>query len=125
MTVRVEIVSLLAIARSAVRHLRSWCFTYFFTTGDTPLLSAKCSPVMKGAGLTINYQVLDQNGNAFQMAGMTPLETVTVNRNLSAQNEPFSTPQQTPSSGAFQDTPVGSCFGPPIVQRLCECDSKL
>jgi hypothetical protein len=100
--------------------------TYFLATGADPLLSADCSLGTGGAGFTVHYQVLDQFGNPMAVGGMTPLETVLVNGKPTDINErPFATPPSTNSDGTFEDTPLGSCFGPPIPSgNPCATDQQ-
>lgn len=91
--------------------------TYFNMTSADPLIDANCALGTGGAGATAHYQVLDQFGKAMKMAGMTPQEDLKVppdGHDWGRGFLPFSTPQQTTSSGTFDDTPLGTCFGPPI-----------
>jgi hypothetical protein len=57
---------------------------------------------------------------------MTPLETVKVNGSATNINQkPFATPQSTNPDGTFEDTPLGSCFGPPIPStNVCVTDQQ-
>jgi YD repeat-containing protein len=91
--------------------------TYFQATGASPLLSSSFCPFNTlGSGFDVHYQVLDQDGNALPVGGMTPLESVTSTAGENISKQPFSTPTSTNPDGTFDDVPLGSCFGPPIPQ---------
>jgi hypothetical protein len=100
--------------------------TYFNMTGADLLIDANCALGTGGAGAIAHYQVLDQNGLAMSVAGMTPREDLSQNGIDWGQGfQPFSTPQQTTSSGTLNDNPVGTCFGPSIPSNnVCAQPTK-
>ncbi len=73
-----------------------------------------CGSTAAGYGAAVTYQVMDQEGIAITSAGMTPQETVSTPVGGFTDFRPFATPPTTNSAGRFLDTPVGTCFGPPI-----------
>lgn len=72
----------------------------------------------EGHYVEVTYRVLDQTGEQINRAGMTPLESVTLNGQSSGFMS-FATPEVTDSNGEFVDTPVGSCFGGDPPPNLC------
>jgi len=100
--------------------------TYFGPTGADPLNATGmgCATGAGGEGFTVHYQVLDQNGNAMAVSGMTPQERVYINGVV--QGPPywnaFGIPRTTPSDGKFDDDPIGTCFGPPNPSQMV-CNS--
>jgi hypothetical protein len=77
--------------------------------------SQVCAPNTSGHFSDVRYQVLDQSGMAIPKAGLTPQEHFTINgQDAFPGFLPFATPPTTDSQGLFLDTPVGTCFGPPI-----------
>jgi len=64
----------------------------------------------RGYGAQVLYQVVDQDGNAYPRAGMTPLERFTQNGIWNSQVfTHFANPPTTNSSGQFLDIPIGTC----------------
>jgi hypothetical protein len=91
-----------------------------------------CGTNTAGYGVKVKYQVLDENMNPIQMAGMKPQELVTVTDDAGnvishdTQFRPFATPQTTDAAGQFTDIPVGTCFGPPPPsQNVCVTSTQL
>ncbi|MBI3664155.1 MAG: IPT/TIG domain-containing protein [Acidobacteria bacterium] len=77
--------------------------------------SEVCQPGTAGHYSDVLYQVFDQAGNPIEKAGLTPQEHFTVNGTPAFPGFlPFASPQTTDSLGRLLDTPVGSCFGPPV-----------
>lgn len=77
--------------------------------------SQVCDPGTAGRYSDVRYQVFDQAGSAIEKAGLTPQEHFTVNGTPAFTGfRPFAIPPTTDSLGRFLDTPVGSCFGPPV-----------
>ncbi len=87
--------------------------TYFGPTGFA-VVSGDCS---EGSGTFINVsdEVLDQNGSPLQISGIFPQELVCSSA-LGCQTSyhTFSTPPSATTAGAFNDTPIGTCFNPPV-----------
>lgn len=86
--------------------------TYFGPTGNTAA-SGDCPSGAVGTFINVSDQVLDQNGNAMQISGITPQEKVCVSGSCQSSYNTFSTPVSTTTAGTFNDTPIGTCFGPP------------
>lgn len=86
--------------------------TYLGPTGYTSA-SGDCGSGAVGTFINVSDQVLDQNGNAMQISGITPEEKVCVSGSCQPSYNTFSTPVSTTNAGTFNDTPIGTCFGPP------------
>jgi hypothetical protein len=86
---------------------------YFGPTGYVAT-SGDCAAGAGGTFINVSDQVLDQNGNPMNISGITPQELV-CNSVFGCQSgyNLFSTPPSTTPSGTFNDTPIGTCFGPP------------
>jgi hypothetical protein len=85
--------------------------------GPTGYVATSCDCAAGAAGTCINVsdQVLDQNGSPMQISGVTPQELVCTSAfGCQTSYHTFSTPSSTTTAGTFNDTPIGTCFGPPV-----------
>jgi hypothetical protein len=86
--------------------------TYFGPTGYA-VANCECAANTAGTCINVSDQVLDQNGTAMKVSGLTPKELVCNPGGCDKAYKVFSTPETTTATGTFNDTPIGSCFGPP------------
>lgn len=94
--------------------------SYFTPTGFSAPIISGCPSGNDGYFAEVYYQVTDQNKDAIHLAGMTPQEHFTVSGHPAFFGfKPFATPRSTPGSGAFADTPIGSCIAPPSPPNHC------
>lgn len=90
--------------------------TYFGPTGYTTA-SGDCAAGSVGTFINVSDQVLDQNGVAEQLSGITPQEKVCVSGSCQSSYNTFSTPVSTTNAGTFNDTPIGTCFPAPTTNE--------
>jgi hypothetical protein len=71
-----------------------------------------CPAGNQGYGVSITYQVVDQEDPAqpIAVAGLTPEEFAHSSAGGMSGYAPFATPQTTDADGKFVDIPVGTCF---------------
>jgi hypothetical protein len=87
----------------------------YFAPLSVNLTDLGCPVGATGVGVSIDYQVVDQEMQPIFQGGMTPIEQFTINGQVNNLNYlPFATPQTTSTAGILTDVPVGTCFGPPI-----------
>jgi len=86
--------------------------TYFGPTGYTAA-NGMCDAGWVGTFINVSDQVLDQNGNAMQLPGITPEEYVCLVSGCKPYST-FSTPVSTTAAGTFNDVPIGTCFQAPV-----------
>jgi hypothetical protein len=94
--------------------------TYFGPTGYAAV-SGDCAEGTVGTFINVSDQILDQNGNLMQISGVTPEELVCIaGSGCQTSYHTFSTPPSSTTGGAFNDTPIGTCFGPPApTTNMC------
>jgi hypothetical protein len=93
--------------------------TYFGPTGYAAA-SGDCPAGASGTFINVSDQVLDQNGNALQISGVTPLELVCSSAlGCQPSYNTFSTPPSTTTIGTFNDKPIGTCFDPTPPTNQC------
>lgn len=92
--------------------------TYFGPTGYTPT-SCDCGANSAGTCIAVSDQVLDQSGSAMQAAGITPQELICRSDGCQSGYNNFATPATTLTTGAYIDTPIGTCFSPVPSNNLC------
>jgi hypothetical protein len=81
----------------------------FFSAVSITQTNPECAAGTIGIGADVIYQVQDQGGNDIQVAGMLPLEHVTVNGvDAFPGFRSFATPLTTDALGRLLDHPVGS-----------------
>jgi hypothetical protein len=79
-----------------------------------------CPAGTSGYGVQVKYAVANLLLVPIPKSGMTPRERFFVNGVPNDPNFlPFATPAQTDSVGAFNDIPVGSCFGGNPLTNVC------
>lgn len=88
---------------------------YFFSPSAVKA-DGDCASGEEGSFYNVSYYVADLNSLQVNQAEMTPLEEAPG----TVGYEPFATPPTTNASGAFNDVPVGTCFGGvPSGENVC------
>ncbi len=89
--------------------------SYFFSPSASST-SGDCAAGEEGSFYNVSYYVADLSSARVSKSGMTPLEEAPG----TVGYEAFATPPTTNASGAFNDVPVGTCFGGvPAGQNAC------
>jgi hypothetical protein len=96
---------------------------YFGPTGYAGA-NCECEASYAGTCIEVYDQILDQNGNTMQVPGITPQERTCNAKGCQSGYIHFSTPVSTTASGTFDDTPIGSCFGPNPPANACTSPSN-
>jgi hypothetical protein len=93
---------------------------YSFRNVSVTALTPNCPANTIGFDARVVYEVIDRTKSppvVIARANMVPKEHVTVNGQAAFPGfQPFADPPETDAQGRFNDTPVGTCFGPPIPQ---------
>jgi hypothetical protein len=81
---------------------------YFFSPTAVSA-NGDCAPGQEGSFYNVSYYVADIFSARVSQAGMIPEELAPSDYTIGY--EPFATPPTTDATGAFNDVPVGTCFG--------------
>ncbi len=87
---------------------------FAFSAISVSQTNLNCPAGTAGFGVSVQYRVVDEQGQPIEQSGMTPEEIVSSPAGGFSDYRPFASPPTTDGFGRFLDTPVGTCSDAPF-----------